>query len=107
MADNRKILHGIRPSIPKDAEPKDRRPQVFKAGMEDELAATLSQEELDAAVKRGDLSGDWKALKSVPKKESEFSNMTVAELKTAAADRGIEGAEGMKKAELVEALEQE
>lgn len=60
MADNRKILHGIRPSIPKDAEPKDRRPSVFKAGMEDELAAALSQAELDAAVERGDLSGDWK-----------------------------------------------
>lgn len=103
MADNRKILHGIRPSIPKDAEPKDRRPQVYKAGMEDELAHALSQEELDAAVKRGDLEGDWKHLKSAPK--SDFASKTVAELKEIASEKGIEGAEDMKKAELVEALE--
>lgn len=103
MADNRRILHGIRPSIPKDAAPKDRRPAVFKAGMEDELAHALSQEELDAAVKRGDLSGDWKHLKSAPK--SDFSSKTVAELREIASEKGVEGADDMKKADLVEALE--
>jgi hypothetical protein len=58
--DDRQILHGIRSGIAKGAEGKDKSATTYKAGMEDELAAALSQEELDAAVERGDLAGTWK-----------------------------------------------
>jgi hypothetical protein len=60
--DDREIVHGIRMSVQKDAEGAAKTPPVFVAGMEDELAAALTQEQLDAAVERGDLSGTWKHL---------------------------------------------
>jgi hypothetical protein len=58
--DNREILHGIRIPVKQDAEGNEKRTQVFTSGMEDELAAAMPQADLDAAVERGDLSGDWK-----------------------------------------------
>lgn len=71
--DNREILHGIRMPISKDASGGERLAKLYKPGMEDELASALSQEQLDAAVERGDLSGDWKHIsaKKVEKADKE------------------------------------
>lgn len=60
--DDREIVHGIRMSVLKEAEGSAKTPPVFTSGMEDELAAALTQEQLDAAVERGDLTGTWKHL---------------------------------------------
>lgn len=57
--DDRQILHGIRSPVSKEAR-KSGRSQLFKPGMEDELAQALTQQQLDDAVERGDLSGTWK-----------------------------------------------
>lgn len=64
--DNREIVRGISIPVAKDATGADKHSKLFTSGMEDELASALSQEQLNAAVERGDLSGDWKAIS--PKK---------------------------------------
>jgi len=64
--DDREILHGIRFPIQKEGRARS---QVFKAGMEDELAAAATQEQLDKWVADGDLAGTWKAKKAEKKGE--------------------------------------
>lgn len=60
--DNREIVHGIR--VIKAKNPKGNAQSVtYASGMEDELAAAFSQEELDAMKERGDITGNWKAIK--------------------------------------------
>lgn len=62
--DDREIVHGIRMMAP---SPEGRRlPQsiTYVSGMEDELAAAFSQEQLDAMKERGDITGNWKAKKA-------------------------------------------
>lgn len=58
--DNREIVRGISLPVAHDAEGDSKHAKVFTPSMEDELAAALTQEQLDAAVERGDLTGDWK-----------------------------------------------
>ena len=60
--DNREVVHGIRVLL----ESKDKKlPQskTMASGMEDEIAAMFSQTQLNAMVKRGDLTGNWKSTK--------------------------------------------
>lgn len=58
--DNREIVHGIR--VIKAKNPKGNAQSVtYASGMEDELAAAFSQEELDAMKERGDITGNWKS----------------------------------------------
>ncbi|NWO06862.1 MAG: Rho termination factor N-terminal domain-containing protein [Alteromonadaceae bacterium] len=45
------------------------------------------------------------AVKEQEQKERSLNDLKVDELKTIAAAKGVEGADGMKKAELVEAIE--
>lgn len=58
--DNREIVRGIRIPVSQEATGNEKVATLFKPGMEDELAAALDQKQLDAAVERGDLTGDWK-----------------------------------------------
>ena len=58
--DNREIIHGI--SIMQAREGKKLpKMKVLASGMEDELAAAFSQQELDAMKERGDITGTWKS----------------------------------------------
>lgn len=72
--DNRQILRGIRINVARpDAKPwKDGTIHklaslTYKDGMEDELAAAFTQEQLDAMVERGDITGTWKSTKPAEK----------------------------------------
>jgi hypothetical protein len=67
--DNREILHGIRVPVSQEATGAEKHAKVFTSGMEDELAAALDQKQLDAAVERGDLNGDWKHISKAKAKE--------------------------------------
>jgi hypothetical protein len=59
--DNREIVHGIRMMV--SSTGKTAKSKTFSSGMEDELAAVLTQTQLNAMVKRGDLTGNWKSTK--------------------------------------------
>lgn len=60
--DNREIVHGIRAMKQKEGS---RLPQsiTYASGMEDELAAAYTQQELNAMKERGDITGNWKSTK--------------------------------------------
>jgi hypothetical protein len=60
--DDRAIHHGISFVIPHEGK-KTPQLRVFASGMEDELAAVMTQKQLDDAIKRGDISGKWKSTK--------------------------------------------
>ena len=67
--DNRQILRGIRIPVARPNAKPDKdgvihklASVIYKDGMEDELAAAVTQEKLDAMVERGDLRGEWKAV---------------------------------------------
>ena len=60
--DDRVIHHGISFVIPREGK-KTPQLRVFTSGMEDELAAVMTQTQLNDAMKRGDLSGKWKSTK--------------------------------------------
>jgi len=60
--DDRIVHHGISFMVPREGK-KTPEMKVFVSGMEDELAAMLTQAQLNDAVKRGDLSGKWKSTK--------------------------------------------
>ena len=66
--DNRQILRGIRLAVARPSAKPDNKGVIHKLasltyveGMEDELAAAFSQEQLDRFVETGALSGTWKA----------------------------------------------
>ncbi len=60
--DDRVIHHGISFMVPREGKQAPEL-KVFVSGMEDELAATMTQTQLNEAIKRGDLSGKWKSTK--------------------------------------------
>lgn len=60
--DNREIVHGIRALRTKNQK-GNAQSMTYASGMEDELAAAYSQEELDAMKERGDITGNWKSTK--------------------------------------------
>jgi hypothetical protein len=59
--DNREIVRGIRVLV--ESNGKTAKSKTLVSGMEDELAATFTQAQLSAMVKRGDLTGNWKSTK--------------------------------------------
>lgn len=61
--DNREIIHGIRVMLPVAEGKKLPQSKTLSSGMEDELAAAFTQRELDAMLKRGDITGNWKSTK--------------------------------------------
>jgi hypothetical protein len=62
--DDREILHGVR--LHNDRETKTGR-QLFKSGMEDELAGAVDQATLDRLVEQGSIKGTWKSTKKKEK----------------------------------------
>lgn len=62
--DDREILHGIR--FHNDRETKQGR-QLYKSGMEDELAAVATDEQLKAWLDSGAIKGTWKSTKKAEK----------------------------------------
>lgn len=88
MADNRKIIHGVVVGDKTITDP-------------DELAEVMTPEMQKRFEAAGSIEGNWKAK---GKDKGGLSSMTLADLRTAAADKGIAGASSMKKAELLEAL---
>lgn len=60
--DNREIVHGIRVMVAKEGH-RVAQSRTFSSGMEDELAAEFSQEQLKAMFERGDITGNWKSTK--------------------------------------------
>lgn len=71
MRDNRQILRGIRVPVARPNAKPDKEGVIHKfasltyvSGMEDELAAAFSQEQLDKFLAIGSISGDWKSKKS-------------------------------------------
>lgn len=63
MADNRQIVHGIRVNVPPGEGHRLPQSKTFISGMEDELAAAFTNEQLKAMVDRGDITGNWKSTK--------------------------------------------
>jgi hypothetical protein len=63
MKDNREIIHGIRTMLPSAEGRRLPQSRTFASGMEDELAAAFTQEQLDTMKERGDITGNWKSLK--------------------------------------------
>jgi len=61
--DDREIVHGIRVMAAPVEGRRTPQSKIYATGMEDELAAAFTQKELDAMVKRGDLTGNWKSTK--------------------------------------------
>jgi hypothetical protein len=61
--DDREIIHGIRTMMPSAEGRRLPQSQTFASGMENELAAAFSQEQLDAMKERGDITGNWKSTK--------------------------------------------
>lgn len=60
--DDREIIHGIRVMKAKEGH-RIAQSMTFSSGMEDELAATYTQAELNAMKERGDITGNWKSTK--------------------------------------------
>jgi hypothetical protein len=73
--DNRKILSGVRVSGK----------GVFAEGQEDELAAAVSQDQLDRLTEKRAIAGDWKIAKAKGK-----SNETKEETKTETKEEKVE-----------------
>lgn len=74
--DNRQILRGIRIPVARPNAKPDKNGVVHKHasltytdGMEDELAASFSQEVLDKLVATGSIQGDWVSTKSPDEEE--------------------------------------
>lgn len=61
--DNREIVHGIRVMVQPASGGRVAQSKTFSSGMEDELAAQFTQEELKAMYERGDITGNWKSTK--------------------------------------------
>lgn len=61
--DNRVIVHGIRMSVPPAEGHRLPQSKTFIPGMEDELAAAVTDAQLKAMVERGDITGNWKSTK--------------------------------------------
>lgn len=60
--DNREIVHGIRMLI-ENPNRKTATSKTFSSGMEDELAAQFTNQQLKQMKERGDITGDWKSTK--------------------------------------------
>lgn len=64
--DNRTILRGIR-LLKRETIKGKKKPRlvsvIFTDGMEDELAAQYSDEQLTQMLERGDITGEWKSTK--------------------------------------------
>lgn len=61
--DNREIVHGIRALVKKSEGGRLPQSMTYTSGMEDELAAAYTDEELKAMFERGDITGNWKSTK--------------------------------------------
>ena len=61
--DNREIIHRIRVMVPSAEGRRLPQSKTFTSGMEDELAAAFTQDELKAMFERGDITGNWKSTK--------------------------------------------
>lgn len=61
--DNREIVHGIRVMVQPASGGRVAQSKTLVPGMEDELAATHTQAQLDAMKERGDITGNWKSTK--------------------------------------------
>ena len=60
--DDRRIVRGVR--VLAAAKGKgNAKSLTYASGMEDELAAAFTQEQLDAMKERGDITGNWKSKK--------------------------------------------
>jgi large subunit ribosomal protein L21 len=95
MKDNRKILHGVVIGDRTITDP-------------DELQKVMTPEMQKRFEDAGSIEGDWKKGKSkTATDENDLSQKTVPELKEMAVAKGIEGADSMKKAELIDALNKE
>lgn len=64
--DDREILHGIRFPIEHEGRKKSR---LFKSGMEDELAAAATDEQLKLWVEAGYITGTWRSTSKKAAKE--------------------------------------
>ncbi len=85
--------------------------KIAKDGKEGKISkkevAQLAEVTIQGGAKKETIKDDKKESKKAAKKEStttDYSKMSVAELKEAAKAQGIKGATTMKKAELIEAL---
>lgn len=61
--DNREIIHGIRALVKKGEGGRLAQSMTYGPGMEDELAAAYTDNELKAMFERGDITGNWKSTK--------------------------------------------
>ena len=98
---NRKMLSEIAID---DAKSFTNLVKIAKDALNGKVTKNEVKKETKKVEKVEDKKIEKKETKKADKKTVDYSEMTVAELKKAAADKKIEGASTMKKAELVEAL---
>ena len=98
---NRKMLSEIAID---DAKSFTNLVKIAKDALNGKVTKNEVKKETKKVEKVEDKKTEKKETKKADKKTVDYSEMTVAELKKAAADKKIEGASTMKKAELVEAL---
>ena len=98
---NRKMLSEIAID---DAKSFTNLVKIAKDALNGKVTKNEVKKETKKVEKVEDKKIEKKETKKADKKKVDYSEMTVAELKKAAADKKIEGASTMKKAELVEAL---
>ncbi len=98
---NRKMLSEIAID---DAKSFTNLVKIAKDALNGKVTKNEVKKETKKVEKVEDKKTEKKETKKADKKKVDYSEMTVAELKKAAADKKIEGASTMKKAELVEAL---